>query len=56
MFVILENLRCTDCDKTFKKPSLLKRHMIVHFGRKEFTCTVCQKSYTQKSTLQAHMR
>lgn len=50
-----ENLRCPDCHKVFNKPSLLKRHMIVHFGRKEFTCQICQKSYTQKATLQAHM-
>ncbi|XP_037051458.1 zinc finger protein 236-like [Bradysia coprophila] len=50
-----ENLRCPDCHKVFRKPSLLKRHMIVHYGRKEFTCKICHKSYTQKATLQAHM-
>ncbi|KAJ6648867.1 Zinc finger protein [Pseudolycoriella hygida] len=50
-----QDLRCTDCDKIFKKPSLLKRHMIVHFGSKEFTCQICQKAYTQKCSLQAHM-
>ncbi|CAG0898377.1 unnamed protein product [Darwinula stevensoni] len=47
---------CPVCSKSFKKPSLVERHMRIHRGERPFKCSQCDKSFVQRSTLQIHER
>ncbi|CAH2003302.1 unnamed protein product [Acanthoscelides obtectus] len=44
------------CNKKFKKPSDLIRHIRVHTRDKPFKCSQCGASFTVKSSLEYHMR
>ena len=48
--------QCTECDKSFRKPSDLEQHMRVHSGEKPYQCTLCDKTFTQKGSRKRHMR
>ncbi|XP_077982119.1 zinc finger protein 236-like isoform X1 [Glandiceps talaboti] len=48
--------QCNHCNKSFKKPSDLVRHIRIHTGEKPFKCDQCGKSFTVKSTLDCHMK
>ena len=47
---------CETCDKSFKHPSDLKKHLLVHTGERPYTCNVCDKTFNQTSVLKRHMR
>ena len=48
--------RCSTCDKSFKKPSDLLRHVRIHTGEKPFRCDLCSREFTVKSTLDSHLK
>ncbi|GFG33228.1 hypothetical protein Cfor_05537 [Coptotermes formosanus] len=47
---------CETCDKAFKHPSDLKKHVLVHTGERPYTCNTCDKTFNQTSVLKRHMR
>ncbi|XP_076453645.1 uncharacterized protein LOC143288873 isoform X2 [Babylonia areolata] len=47
---------CFYCGRRFCRKALLKRHLAVHSGQKEFLCTVCDYATSHKSNLERHRR
>nr|KAG5699604.1 hypothetical protein BaRGS_000720 [Batillaria attramentaria] len=47
---------CFYCGRRFCRKALLKRHLSVHNGQKEFICSVCDYATSHKSNLERHRR
>ena len=47
---------CFYCGRRFCRKALLKRHLSVHNGQKEFICNVCDYATSHKSNLERHRR
>uniref|UniRef100_A0A0K8UIX7 Zinc finger protein 91 n=2 Tax=Bactrocera latifrons TaxID=174628 RepID=A0A0K8UIX7_BACLA len=45
---------CLTCSKRFTKPSLLRRHEVIHLPDKPFECSECHKRFSQDSSLRRH--
>ena len=46
---------CPFCSKILSYSSKMKRHILIHTGKKPFVCNQCGKSYNQKSALKRHI-
>ena len=54
MVYIKRNYACQDCGKTFRSPSDLQIHRVVHTKEKAFACDTCNAQFSQKASLKDH--
>ncbi|XP_060065524.1 gastrula zinc finger protein XlCGF26.1-like [Ylistrum balloti] len=47
---------CYYCGRRFCRKALLKRHLSVHNGQKDFVCNVCDYATSHKSNLERHKK
>lgn len=47
---------CFYCGRRFCRKALLKRHLSVHNGQKDFVCSVCDYATSHKSNLERHRK
>ena len=47
---------CRFCGRNFCRKALLKRHLTVHSGQKDFTCEHCDYATSHKSNLERHRK
>ena len=52
----LRNNVCQICGKSYATTSTLKKHMLIHTGKKPYKCEFCTKSFSDSSTLTKHKR
>lgn len=50
------NFTCHVCGKVAVFASSLKRHLLVHFGKKELTCDICDKKFVRELSLTNHVK
>lgn len=48
--------KCRFCGRNFCRKALLKRHLAVHNGQKEYICEVCDYATSHKSNLERHRK
>jgi hypothetical protein len=46
---------CEQCQKTFSRATHLKRHMVTHFGIRNYNCDVCNKAFARLDHLKNHI-
>ncbi|CAL8141539.1 unnamed protein product [Orchesella dallaii] len=47
---------CEHCDKLYKTKELLKRHKVVHSGKRPYNCKICNKSFMRQDDVQRHVK
>lgn len=56
VFSFLFCFRCRHCGRNFCRKALLKRHLAVHNGQKEYCCDACDYATSHKSNLERHRK
>lgn len=46
--------QCSVCSKSFRSPSKLERHYLIHAGQKPFECSICGKTFRQAPHWKRH--
>ncbi|XP_061627841.1 oocyte zinc finger protein XlCOF6-like isoform X3 [Phyllopteryx taeniolatus] len=47
---------CPTCERLFPCNAALKRHVVIHTGKKPFKCFICGRGFTQRGNLNTHMK
>ena len=47
---------CPTCGKVFPRAGALKRHLVIHSGKRPFKCFICGRGFTQCGNLKTHMK
>lgn len=47
---------CPNCGREFPHSSALKRHLVIHSGKRPFKCFICGRGFTQDGNLKTHMK
>ncbi|XP_030588774.1 gastrula zinc finger protein XlCGF26.1-like [Archocentrus centrarchus] len=47
---------CLTCGRVFPRHSSLKRHLVIHSGKRPFKCFICGRGFTQGGNLKTHMK
>ncbi|EIW86164.1 hypothetical protein CONPUDRAFT_160988 [Coniophora puteana RWD-64-598 SS2] len=47
---------CWMCEKSFDRPSTLKKHLLVHTGVKAYVCDICGRRFGVASNLNRHVK
>ncbi|XP_055911466.1 zinc finger protein ZFP2-like [Eupeodes corollae] len=47
--------QCETCNKSFKRNSHLKQHLLCHTKLKPYECTICQRKFSRTDNLKVHM-
>lgn len=48
--------QCPDCKKKFGRPQEVRRHRLVHSGKREHQCAPCGNSFSRKDALTRHQK
>ncbi|GAB1604301.1 MDS1 and EVI1 complex locus protein EVI1-A-like [Argonauta hians] len=49
-------LNCAICNKSYRTPSKLQRHVRVHSGERPYICNLCGRRFTRSDHLKQHMK
>lgn len=48
--------QCPTCGRVFPRSTALKRHLVIHSGKRPFKCFICGRGFTQGGNLKTHMK
>ncbi|KAM9857033.1 uncharacterized protein ACBR49_000708 [Aulostomus maculatus] len=51
-----KSVNCPTCGRVFPHNSSLKRHLVIHSGKRPFKCFICGRGFTQSGNLKTHMK
>ena len=52
--VVSNTLKCSECQKKFKREKYLREHMLIHTDPKSYQCSTCGKTFNHRTSLKGH--